>query len=207
MSERESGSHSLFDIAHLAMVSRGLEPDFPEAALRELAGISRCAEEKSLPDLTRLLWCSIDNDDSMDLDQVTVAERLPSGSAKILVGVADVDAVVKVGHPIDIHAKKNTTSVYTGVRLFPMLPEKLSTNLTSLSEGEVRIALVTEMVVNPSGEIEDSRVYRANVRNQAKLAYNSVSDWLEGKGPLPEAAHRVKGMDEQLRIQDHFARK
>ncbi len=202
-------THSLLDIARLAMVSRGLEPDFPKNALRELAGITAGATEQNekLPDMTHFLWCSIDNDDSMDLDQVTVAESLPTGGVKIRVGVADVGAVVKIGGPIDQHAKSNTTSVYTEVKVFPMLPEKLSTNLTSLSEGEVRIAFIMEMVVNQKGEVESSTVYRALVRNQAKLAYNSVSDWLEGNGPLPEAARRVEGMDEQLRMQDQVAQK
>lgn len=201
--------HNLLEIANGAMVSHGLEPEFSDAAIRELAGISDRSIEKNedLVDLTRLPWCSIDNDDSMDLDQITVAEEQPGGRVKILVGVADVDAIVKIGHPIDDHAKKNTTSIYTGIRLFPMLPEKLSTNLTSLSEKEERIALVIEMVVDEKGEVRDSRVYRARVRNQAKLAYNNVGDWFDGKASLPESAGKVNGLDEQLRIQDRVAQK
>ena len=210
MNKQDSkGPYDLQAIARLAMTSHGLAPDFDDSVLSELKNITASAEDKTenLPDLTKLLWCSIDNDDSMDLDQITVAEKLPSGSVKIFVAVADVDAVVRIDHPIDKHAQQNTTSVYTGVRVFPMLPEKLSTDLTSLSEGQVRIAMVMEFAVNQRGEIESSKVYRAQVRNQAKLAYSSVGAWLEGKGPLPISAEKVKGMDEQLRIQDEFAQK
>ena len=205
---KTSLTYDLLEIARTAMLSHGLEPEFSIEALQELKGITDSSIEKNqnLPDLTKLLWCSIDNDDSMDLDQITVAENHPSG-IKIMVGVADVDGAVKLGHAIDQHARINTTSVYTGVKLFPMLPEKLSTNLTSLSEGEDRIALVIEMILNQEGEIEESRVYRATVKNQAKLAYNSVAAWLEGKGPLPENARKVAGMEAQLQIQDQFSQK
>jgi exoribonuclease-2 len=201
--------NSLLEIARLAMTERGLEADFSESAQQELAQITTCAKEESesMEDLTHLLWCSIDNDDSMDLDQLTVTEKLPSGHMKLLVAIADVDALVKIGSHIDLHAKKNTTSVYTGVAIFPMLPEKLSTDLTSLSEGEVRIAMVMEMELDPSGATIKSRIYRARVKNQAKLTYNSVSEWIEGKGPLPKAAKKISGMQEQLRLQDHLAQK
>ena len=200
--------YDLLEIARMAMLSHGLEPDFSSEVIQELNNIKECAKEddEDLPDLTHLLWCSIDNDDSMDLDQITVAEALKDG-AKIMVAVADVDATVKASCRIDEHAQKNTTSIYTGVKLFPMLPEKLSTNLTSLSEGEDRIAIIMEMVVNQEGMIVDSRVFRARVKNQVKLAYNNVAAWFEGKAALPEKALRIKGMDEQLRIQDGFAQR
>ena len=200
-------TYDLIAIADAAMVSRGLEPDFSDRVVKETNAVTTCAidTEGTLPDLTKLLWCSIDNDDSMDLDQITASETLASGKTKILVGVSDVDAVVKMGCAIDQHAKKNTTSVYTGAKIFPMLPEKLSTNLTSLSEGEVRIALVMEMVVDNRGELTATSIYRARVLNRAKLAYNSVSDWLDGKAPLPPAAQKIKGLDEQLRSQDKAA--
>ena len=194
--------YNLLDIARLAMTSHGLEPDFSEKVRQEIDHITKSADGagENLPDITHLLWCSIDNDDSMDLDQITVAEKDSRGT-KILVGVSDVDAIVKIGLAIDIHARKNTTSIYTGVKMFPMLPEKLSTNLTSLSEGDVRVAFVIEMEVSPEGEIGQSKIYRALVKNKAKLTYNSVAAWLDNKGPLPEHAALVPGMDEQLRIQ------
>jgi exoribonuclease-2 len=202
-------THDLLNIARLAMLSQGLEPDFSDEAMKELSKISKesIASDASLPDLTQLPWCSIDNDDSMDLDQITVSESLDGGRARILVAIADVAGAVKLGGPLDQHAKTNTTSVYTGVCIFPMLPEKLSTDLTSLSAGEIRNASVVEMVVNSQGDVDGSKVYRARVRNQAKLAYNSVSEWLENKGPLPEAARKVPDLDKQLRIQDEFAQK
>ncbi len=209
MGEKKLPDFSLLDIARFAMITRGLDPYFSDKVQQELEAITQCAIEKegSLPDLTKLLWCSIDNDDSMDLDQITVAEKLSSDLVKIYVAVADVDALVKIGSAIDQHAQKNTTSIYTGVTTFPLLPEKLSTDLSSLSEGENRIAIVMEMQVNKNGVVEKAHIYRACVRNHAKLAYNSVSEWLEGKGPLPSAVHRVPGLDEQLRLQDRFAQK
>lgn len=209
VSSNDMKTHNLLDLARAAMLQRGLEPSFSEGVIRELQSINECAVETNdiIPDLTHLPWCSIDNDNSMDLDQITVSQALPSDRVRILVGVADVDAIVKIGSEIDKHARKNTTSVYTGVKIFPMLPEKLSTDLTSLSEGEIRIAVIIDMVIKPNGEIEDSSVYRARVLNHAKLTYNDVSNWLEGKGPLPVAALKVVGMDEQLRVQDRVAQK
>ena len=196
-------------IAHRVMLERGLAPDFPAAALAELNGIHGPATqaEVSTRDLRNLSWCSIDNDDSRDLDQLTVAETLPSGAVKILVAIADVDAVVRKQSALDEHARENTTSVYTVAQTFPMLPEKLSTDLTSLNFEADRVAVVVEMVFAADGSLERSDLYRATVRNRAKLAYNSVACWLEGKGPMPKAIGAVGGLDENLRLQDRTAQK
>ena len=196
-------------IAHRAMLERGLVPDFPPRALAELDKILGPATrtEKSTRDLRDLLWCSIDNDDSRDLDQLTVAEAMPDGAAKVLVAIADVDAVVKKRSALDDHAWQNTTSVYTAAETFPMLPEKLSTDLTSLNYESDRLAIVIEMVLAGDGSLRSSDVYRATVRNRAKLAYNRVAAWLEGNGPVPEGIGTVKGLDENLRLQDRMARK
>ena len=197
----------LADLAVAAMHERGLEPEFPPAALEQLKRIGgpRDADGAQIADLTRLLWCSIDNDDSRDLDQLTACEVLKDGGVRSLVAIADVDTLVPKDSPIDQHARMNTTSVYTSARIFPMLPEKLSTDLTSLNPDEVRLAVVTEMDYRPDGTIAHSRIFRAQVHNKAKLAYDSVAAWIEGAGPLPEAAARVPGMDEQLRTQDSVA--
>jgi exoribonuclease-2 len=193
----------LQSIAHRAMIERGLLPDFSAGALAELGGIQTPAAITGAPvrDLRDLLWASIDNDDSLDLDQLTVAEALPGDKIKILVAVADVDSLVKNGSAIDEHARHNTTSVYTAAEIFPMLPEKLSTNLTSLNFNEERLSIVVEMVIDADGSLQDSDIYRACVRNHAKLAYNSIAGWLEGSGILPEAVAAVKGLDENLRMQ------
>ena len=152
--------------------------------------------------MRNLLWASIDNDDSRDLDQLTVAEAMPADKVKILVAIADVDAVVKNGSAIDEHARHNTTSVYTAAEIFPMLPEKISTDLTSLNFNEDRLAIVIEMVIGADGSLQDSDIYRAWVRNHAKLAYNSLAAWLEGNGDIPEAVAAVNGLEENLRLQD-----
>ncbi len=194
-------------IAHQAMLDRGLEPDMPPAVfqqLREIQGPARDADP-SIRDLRQLLWCSIDNDHSMDLDQLTVAERLDAGAVKVLVAIADVDALVKTDTPIDHHAAANTTSVYTAATIFPMLPERLSTDLTSLGEGQDRLALVIEMVVAVDGSIRESTVYRALVSNYAKLAYSSVAAWLDGKDKMPEKIAKIAGLDDQLKMQDQIA--
>jgi VacB/RNase II family 3'-5' exoribonuclease len=196
-------------IAHRAMLDRGLAPDFSPQAIAELDGIHGPAvqTEESTHDLRDLLWCSIDNDDSRDLDQLTVAIALPNGAAKILVAIADVDAVVKKQSALDDHARQNTTSVYTAAGIFPMLPEKLSTDFTSLNYESDRLAIVIEMVLAGDGSLQSSDIYGGVVRNRAKLAYNSVAAWIEGNGPMPQEVGTLKGLDENLRLQDRLAQK
>ena len=196
-------------IARRAMIERGLLPDFSAQAMNELNGIHEAATnaETSTRDLRNLVWCSIDNDDSRDLDQLSVPEAMPDGAVKVLVAVADVEAVVKNRSALDDHARHNTTSVYTAAQIFPMLPEKLSTDLTSLNLESDRLALVVEMVMAGNGSLQSSDIYRATVRNHAKLAYNSVADWLEGTGPMPQEIGIVKGLEENLRQQDRVAQK
>ncbi len=197
----------LQSIAHQAMLDRGLLPDFSAEALAELGRLQvpTATDPKTVRDLRNLLWASIDNDDSRDLDQLTVAEAEPGDNIKILVAIADVDSVVKNGSAIDEHAHHNTTSVYTAAEIFPMLPEMLSTDLTSLNFHEDRPAIVVEMVVGADGSIQDSNIYRAWVRSQAKLAYNSVAAWLEKNGVTLEAIVAVTGLAENLRLQDRVA--
>jgi len=202
--------YSRKDIARIAthaMVERGLEPEFSPAVLHQLDKINAPGEDLDphIFDLTDLLWCSLDNDDSRDLDQLTVAEELKNGLIKIFVAIADVDSVVKKDTPIDQHAKMNAASIYTSARIFPMLPEKLSTDLTSLNPDEDRLAVVVEMVIDKEGFVTSPHVYRAKVRNKAQLAYDAISDWIDGKIPPPEALAKVKGMAEQLQIQDKTA--
>ena len=196
-------------IARRAMLERGLLPDFPPQALAELDGINGPAmgTEPSTRDLRRLAWCSIDNDDSRDLDQLTVAEAMPGGATRILVAIADVDAIVTKPSALDDYARHNTTSVYTGAETFPMLPEKLSTDLTSLNYQSDRLAVVVEMMIAGDGTLQDSDLYGATVRNHAKLAYHSVAGWLEGNSPMPSAIGSVDGLDENLRLQDRVAQK
>jgi VacB/RNase II family 3'-5' exoribonuclease len=197
----------LVGIAHQAMIDKGLDPDFGTPVEAQLATLSVPAksDDASIRDLRDRLWCSIDNDDSRDLDQLTVAEDLGGGRVRLLVAVADVDALVKKGTPIDAHAQKNTTSVYTAGGIFPMLPEKLSTNLTSLNEGEDRVALVIEMTVTSDGSVEKGDVYRALVHNRAQLAYDAVGAWLEGGAAAPEKIGKVAGLGENLKLQDRTA--
>jgi len=205
----------LQNIAHQAMLERGLLPDFSTAALAELDRLQAPVMGKSAPegtehrirDMRNLLWASIDNDDSRDLDQLTVAQALLTDKVKILVAIADVDAVVKKNTAIDQHAHHNTTSVYTAAEIFPMLPEKISTNITSLNFNEERLAIVIEMVIGADGAPQDADIYQAWVQNHAKLAYNSLAAWLEGSGAIPEAVAAEKGLDENLRLQDKVAQR
>jgi len=196
----------LADIARQAMIDRGLEPDFAPDAERQLDGIDSAAKPSAdVRDMRDMLWCSIDNDDSRDLDQLTVAEQLPDGNVRAIVAVADVDAVVKKGTPIDEHARHNTTSVYTAAKIFPMLPEKLSTGLTSLNDGEERVAMIIDMKVSPDGNVVSGDVYRGLVLNKAKLAYDSVGMWLQKEADAPEKVTAVKGLAENLQLQDKIA--
>jgi VacB/RNase II family 3'-5' exoribonuclease len=211
MMDKNAKSHRdmLKRIARRVMINRGLFPDFSPEALNELDRINAPATrtEEPIRDLRNLPWCSIDNDDSLDLDQLTVAEAVSKNSVKIMVAVADVDALVKKGSAIDDHAQHNTTSVYTAAQTFPMLPEKLSTNYTSLNDGTDRIAIVIEMVIAEDGSLQTSEIYGAMVHNKAKLAYNSVAAWLEGQGPMPKGIDVVEGLVEKLRIQDQVAQR
>ncbi|MEW6366394.1 MAG: RNB domain-containing ribonuclease [Acidobacteriota bacterium] len=196
-------------IAHRAMIERGLEPDFSREVLAELDGIAAAATDGRLPrhDLRDMLWASIDNDDSRDLDQLTVAVPLAGGAVKLLVAIADVDALVEKGSAIDRHAGQNTTSVYTPCQIFPMLPEKLSTDLTSLSEHGDRCAIVIEMEISSDGTLSGSDVYAGLVRNRAKLTYNGVGAWLAGDGPMPDRVAALDGLAENLRLQNSVAQK
>jgi VacB/RNase II family 3'-5' exoribonuclease len=205
MSQTNSkGRADLASIARQAMLDRGLLPDFSPEALAQTNTLASAAVDPNVPDLSQRLWVSIDNDNSRDLDQLSVAEPLSAGSVRILVAIADVDSLVQRGSPIDEHALHNTTSVYTDARIFPMLPEKLSTDLTSLGADQKRLALIIDMVVAPDGTVTESDIYRALVVNKAKLAYNSVASWLEGKAPPPSALSSA-ALQEQIRVQDQVA--
>jgi VacB/RNase II family 3'-5' exoribonuclease len=205
--QNNSGKSALERIARRVMTERGFLVDFSETALNELEKIAHFdwGAKSPLKDMRHLLWASIDNDDSLDLDQLTAAQALPDQTVKIFVAVADVDALVKKNSAIDEHARQNTTSVYTAGRIFPMLPEKLSTDLTSLNYHEDRPVIVIEAVISDAGEMQSADIYRALVQNRAKLAYNSVAAWLEGAGPMPEALAAVPGLAENIRIQDRAA--
>ena len=191
------------------MKERGLLPAFNANDMQELAEIQGSAgmPDKTVRDMRRRIWCSIDNDNSRDLDQLTYAEALPDGNVKIYVALADVDALVKPNTALDKHAHHNTCTVYTAAEIFPMLPERLSTNLTSLGFGADRLALVVEMQVNKDGAIIGFNIYRAMVRNYAKLSYRNLAEWLDGKAGMPHALSLVKELDKNLRLQDTVAQK
>ena len=199
-------SDELKRLASDAMRAHGLAPDLPPAAVAQAKAATLATESgPEIRDLRDLLWSSIDNDDSLDLDQIEVAESVGGGQCKLRVGIADVDSVVKAGTAVDQHARINTTSVYTAAEIFPMLPERLSTDLTSLGQDQDRLCVVVEMTVEANGMLGASSIYRARVRNRAKLAYRSVAAWLQGTGPAPARVGAVAGLEEQLRLQDSVA--
>ena len=196
--------YDLHAIARRVMIERGLLPEYSPDARRQVQKLDGPAREEdgSIQDLRALLWCSIDNDDSRDLDQLTVSERVNSGGIRILTAIADVDALVKRGTAVDSHARHNTTSVYTEGGIFAMLPERLSTDLTSLNPDQDRQAIVISYVVREDGALESCEVFRALVHNKAKLAYNAVAAWLDDSWNMPEAMARVDGIAEKIRVQD-----
>jgi exoribonuclease-2 len=190
--------------AHQAMLEAGFRPDFPADVLHEVQLLKQAALKDNGPavrDLRSILWSSIDNDSSCDLDQVEYVEKLPDGATRLLIGIADVDASVPKGSATDGQAAAETTSVYAGVTTFPMLPGELSTDLTSLLDAQDRLSLVIEMRIADSGEVNGPEVYPAKLRNCAKLAYSSTGAWLEGRGPIPPAVSGTPGMEAQLRLQ------
>jgi exoribonuclease-2 len=192
--------------ARHAMMDAQFLPDIPAAAQAEAAKLRPASPAgPGVQDLRSLPWSSIDNDDSRDLDQIEVAEALPNGHVRVRVGIADVDALVHKGSALDAYAAHNTCTIYTGPRIFPMLPESLSTDHTSLGDGAERLAIVVEMDVDPAGTVVKADVYRAAVNNHAKLAYDGVGAWLEGSGPAPAKVGASKVLQEQLRLQDAAA--
>jgi exoribonuclease-2 len=211
MSSHQPGQPSHFNLiaaAHAAMIERGFHPGFPAGTDQEVAAIQSQTDLPSgagIQDLRSLLWSSIDNDTSRDLDQIEWAEKLPDGRIRVLVGVADVDLRVHKGSVIDGHAQSETTSVYTGVRVFPMLPAQLSEGATSLNEDQDRAAIVIEFTVESCGAASDGKAYRALVRNRAQLAYNGVGAWLEGKAEAPAKVAASADLAAQLHLQDQAA--
>jgi len=194
----------LHDLAAQAMRSRGLLPVFAPAALQEAEAARHSVPQRlgDVRDLRHLAWFSIDNDDTRDLDQLSFVEPLAGGATRLRVAVADVDGKVRAGGAVDGHASVNTTSVYTAAGVFPMLPEVLSTDLTSLHEGQERLAVVVDMQVQPDGSITASQLYCAAVLNQAKLTYDRVSQWLDGDATSLPQLTRLPGLEQQLRMHD-----
>jgi exoribonuclease-2 len=203
-------TQSGFDLiaaARQEMIARGFQPDLAPEASRQLESLKTrpsSGTESGLRDLRSLLWSSIDNDTSRDLDQAEVAERV-SGGIRVLIAIADVDSDVPIGSPIDQYAARETTSVYTGIQTFPMLPEQLSTDLTSLNQDVDRPAIVIDMLVAPSGSTASGEVYRALVRNRAQLTYNGVGGWLEGTSAAPPKVAASADLAAQLKLQDEAA--
>jgi VacB/RNase II family 3'-5' exoribonuclease len=209
MNDPRTPSVNLQAIARQVMQEQGFEPNFPPETQQQLNEINahppQLAPSDKIRDLRTLLWSSIDNDTSKDLDQIEVAQRLPNGDVKVMIGIADVDAFVAKDTPIDQHAERETTSVYTGVSIFPMLPNELSTGASSLLPDVDRPAVVTEFVVNANGALNSSSVYRAIVRNKAQLTYNAVGAWLEGTAAAPPKVAASAELQAQLKLQDEVA--
>ncbi|MEK6281237.1 MAG: RNB domain-containing ribonuclease [Acidobacteriota bacterium] len=199
----------LSTIADQAMIDNGFDPRFPPAVKKQVNSIvsksSHTFVDPSALDLRELLWSSIDDGKTRDLDQVEYAEKLPNGDVRLRIGIADVDAFVEKQSAIDKHAGRNCTSVYAGVKTFPMLPEELSTDLTSLRQDEDRFAVVTEMTISADGSVKSSNFYPAIIRNQAKLSYEEIGAWLEGKSGPPKMLKSVPGLEAQIRLQAEIA--
>jgi VacB/RNase II family 3'-5' exoribonuclease len=209
MNDPRPSSINLPAMARQVMQAQGFEPDFPPEVQKQLADIKahppQLVPSDKVRDLRSVLWSSIDNDTSKDLDQIEVAERLPNGDVKVMIGVADVDAFVPKDSPIDQHAERETTSVYTGVTTFPMLPNELSTGASSLLPDVDRPAVVVEFVVNADGALSAGNVYRAIVRNKAQLTYNAIGAWLEGTAAAPPKVAASADLQAQLKLQDQAA--
>jgi len=211
MNNNQTNSFGLVKIARQEMIDAGFVPDFPPTVLDELHAIETTGQptlnDPSVRDLRSLLWSSIDDKKSRDLDQVEYSEELPNGDVRVMVGIADVDALVRKGSALDAHAAENCTSVYTGIETFPMLPEELSTDLTSLKGGADRVSVITEMVVGHDGAVKSSDIYRARLHNYGKLSYEAVGAWLDHGGATPDEVAAVSGLEAQIRLQFEVAQR
>jgi len=207
--DRNVNRITLQHIARKAMISRGLAPEFPDAVFTELKKITSPATCRTdvAKDMRDLLWCSVDNDDSLDLDQLSYAEQLPGNKVRLLVAIADVDALVTKQCNIDNYASQNTATIYTVAEMFPMLPEKLSTDFTSLRLDADRCAVVVDMIIDDEGAMQQSDVYRATVRNRAKLQYDSLAAWFEENGTVPSEIRKIEGLAKNIQLQDRIAQK
>ncbi|HSE26234.1 MAG TPA: RNB domain-containing ribonuclease [Pyrinomonadaceae bacterium] len=206
--KNHSSDLNLLEIARNTMIHEGFEPDFPPTAMAEVAKLNGDSPHASptVRDLRGLLWSSIDNVESKDLDQVEYVEQ-NGDQIKVFIGIADVDSYVAKGSAVDLHAFENTTSVYTGVRTFPMLPEKLSTDVTSLVQDQDRLAVIIEFGVPQDGQVVPREVYAALVRNKAKLSYDSVGKWLDNNGTIPEPITKIAQLEDQIKLQAEAARR
>src|SRR6202050_1155115 len=211
MNDSETSSIDLRAIARQVMQARGFQPDFSPETKRQLADIKahppQLAASDKVRDLRNLLWSSIDNDTSKDLDQIEVADQLPNGDVKVMIGIADVDAFVAKDSPIDQHAARETTTVYTGVDIFPMLPEELSTGATSLLQDQERASVICEFIVDAQAQVSAGNVYLARVTNKAQLAYPSVGAWLANQAPAPPKVAASQELQQQLRLPDDIAQR
>ncbi len=201
-------SNWLSERAHQAMIDNGFEPEFSPEVWNQVKNIESrvvVSSDTSIRDMRSTLWSSIDNASSHDLDQIEFAETLPNGDIRVLVGIADVDALVPKDSPIDKHAAQNTVTVYTETKIFPMMPEELSTDLTSLNEGVDRLAVIADMTIKENGDVPESTFYRALVHNYAKLAYEDLGAWLDGKGEMPAKVASTAGLKEQIELQQRAA--
>ena len=200
----------LTERAHQSMLDNGFDPEFSaavDAQLRQIANLGVPTHGADVQDLRHLLWSSIDNRTSRDLDQVEWAERLENGDIRVLVGIADVDAVVAKDTPIDVHARQNTVTVYTESKIFPMLPEELSTDRTSLNQDEDRLAVVADMTVKANGDVPESTFFRAFIRNQAKFSYEEIGEWLDGDADMPEELKSSSELKAQIELQREAAKR
>jgi VacB/RNase II family 3'-5' exoribonuclease len=200
-------TRDLRDVARQAMIDAGFDPDPTPAMAAELATIGKHPNVGApLTDLRSLLWSSIDNDDTRDLDQIEFAEARDNGESRLVIAIADVDAEVPKGSAIDAHAEAQATTVYTGAVIFPMIPLELSAGATSLFEGVDRKAVAIDMVVAGDGTVHSADIYRALVRNKAQLAYSAIGNWLDSGAPAPEKVAKIPGLDAQLRLQASIAK-
>ena len=198
-------TQDLREVARQAMIDAGFSPDYTPEIAAELREIGKHHDNgAALKDLRNLLWSSIDNDDTRDLDQIEYAEEASAGW-RLLIAIADVDAEVPKGSAIDEHAGEQTTTVYTGAVIFPMIPTELSAGATSLFANVDRKAVVIDMEINAGGTVTGADIYRASVRNCAQLAYNAIGDWLDRDSPSPSNVSSVNGLAPQLRLQAKIA--
>jgi VacB/RNase II family 3'-5' exoribonuclease len=187
--------------AHRAMHEAGFRPEFGGAVMQEVAELSNRQTENDATDLTHLNWSSIDNEESRDLDQLEYAEKKGNDNIRLMVAISSVIDHVRKDGPIYLHAAYNTTSVYTGVETFHMLPEALSTDRTSLLEGQTRLAMVVDLEVTPNGDLINPQVYRARVQNHARLTYEEAGEFMQGNSHASEIISTCPWLREQLSLQ------
>lgn len=201
------GSENEEDIESKVIFSaHGIEEKFPNEVLNEAEDVSKILAEdiKDRVDLRKERIYTIDGDDAKDLDDAISVVKQSEDEYKVSVHIADVSHYVKAGSSLDLEAIKRGTSIYTPGKVVPMLPRTLSNGICSLTEGEDRLALSIDIVIDTSGKILFSTIYKSVICSNKRMTYDKVEKVINksDKEVLKEYGEYIKDIDLMCEVFD-----